>query len=227
MKKAILAMVSFAVLISISVQAQICKKSTLFDMRKSETILAKGYVMATINGGSKAFIIGQYEIASVISCSGYDSIPTSFSISEHIAVRLKLPSVVVGSSIDPNGFNSGTITMETEFENFSKNNLLDSRPVPGIETLSYHQLKNGNLVRRNTLILSPAYDTMLQFESDRWAVDHLLPIAPLLISGKIQNTKVRDLSCSLRSLIANLSLIKATGEKLYLTLGLKSLKLCQ
>jgi hypothetical protein len=224
MKKLFLTLISFVNLISISAKAQqitSCQNSGL--VRKSEIIIAKGDVMATKNGESKAFSLGQYEVASVVCLNDFFD-HNSTEIKEMIAVRLNLSSTVPESLIDPNGFNSGMMTMETEFENMSENKLIDISRMEG-EVLTFNRLKNGNLVRKLEIPLSPAYATSFQTISDSWTRDHLVPFFPYLIRGKIQNTKIREVSCAIRSLKAKLNLSKA-GESLEAIVELKNFKAC-
>jgi hypothetical protein len=224
MKKIFLTLFCFANLISLSAQAQditSCGNHRL--VQNSEIIIARGDVMATKNGESKAFSLGQYEVASVVCRSDFFD-HDSTEIREMIAVRLNLSSTVLGSLIDPNGFNSGMMTMETEFENMPENKLIEMSRMED-EALTFNRLKNGNLVRKLEIPLSPAYETNFQLISDRWTRDHIVPFSPYLIQGKIQNTKIREVSCAIRSLKAKLNLSKA-GESLEAIVELKNFKAC-
>ncbi|OFZ28934.1 MAG: hypothetical protein A2622_12610 [Bdellovibrionales bacterium RIFCSPHIGHO2_01_FULL_40_29] len=225
MKKLFLTPISFAILISLSAQAQdvtSCGNHRL--VQNSEIIIASGDVMATKNGEAKAFSLGRYEVASVVCRSDFFD-NNSNQIREMIAVRFKLSSTVPGSLIDPNGFNSGMMTMETEFENMSENKLIEMSRMED-EILTFDRLRNGNLVRKLEIPVSPAYEAGFQMISDRWTRDHIVPFSPYLLQGKIQNSKVREISCAIRNLKAKLNLSKA-GESLDAIVELKNFKACQ
>lgn len=224
MKKIFLLLMSSTMLTAFSVRAQnitSCENHKLVE--KSEIIIAKGDVMATKNGESRTFSIGQYEVASVVCRSNFFD-QNSTQLKEMIAVRMRLNSSIPDSLIDPNGFNSGLMTMESEFDKISKTQLIEIGRMED-EILTYSQLSNGNLFRKLEIPVSPAYATGFQTISDRWTRDHIVPFSPYLIQGHIQSIKVREISCALRSLKAKLSLTKG-NESLEAVVDLKNLKIC-
>lgn len=192
-------------------------------VRDTEVIIAKGEVMATKNGEPSKFSMGQYEVASVVCRSNFFD-HNSQDSREMIAVRFKLNSTVAGSTINPNDFNAGMMTMESEFEKMSEDQLIEIGRIED-EKLTLSRLANGNLVRKLEIPVSPAYATGFQMISDRWTRDHIVPSSPYLIQGKIKSGSAREISCALRNLKAKLNLSKA-GETLEAFVELKNMKSC-
>lgn len=224
MKKVFLILMSVVNLTSLVTQAQevtSCRNKGL--VRMTEKILATGDVMATKNNETLAFSIGKYEIVSVFCHDDFWNLNRK-DLKEIMAVRTTLWSQVEGSQIDPNGWNSGMVRMETEFEKIPADQFKNQRATGG-ETVTFTRLNNGHRVRKIEIKLDASYPTNFQLLSDYWNRDFLIPVSPFSISGKIKTPEVREISCALRRLKAKINLSKS-GETLEAIVELKDIKFC-